>query len=62
MYDPTYPTGTNPNEEMYSFHSAGVNVVFADGSVRVLASNTPISVVAAMVTRDAGETVASGSP
>jgi prepilin-type N-terminal cleavage/methylation domain-containing protein/prepilin-type processing-associated H-X9-DG protein len=62
MYDPTFPTGTNPNEEMYSFHAAGVNVVFADGSVRVLASNTPISAMAAMVTRDAGETLAGGNP
>jgi prepilin-type N-terminal cleavage/methylation domain-containing protein/prepilin-type processing-associated H-X9-DG protein len=61
MYDPDYPTGTNPNEEMYSFHSSGVNVVFADGSVRVIASNTPISIVAAMVTRDAGETTAGGN-
>jgi prepilin-type N-terminal cleavage/methylation domain-containing protein/prepilin-type processing-associated H-X9-DG protein len=62
MYDPDFPTGTNPNEEMYSFHSSGVNVVFADGSVRVVANNTPISVVAAMVTRDAGETIAGGNP
>jgi prepilin-type N-terminal cleavage/methylation domain-containing protein/prepilin-type processing-associated H-X9-DG protein len=62
MYDPDYPTGTNPNEEIYSFHSAGANVVFADGSVRLVASNTPISVVAAMITRDGGETTAGGNP
>ena len=62
MFDPNFPGSTNPNEEIYSFHSSGVNVVFVDGSVRVLASNTPISVVAAMVTRDAGETVAGGNP
>jgi prepilin-type N-terminal cleavage/methylation domain-containing protein/prepilin-type processing-associated H-X9-DG protein len=62
MYDPDFPNSMNPNEEMYSFHSSGVNVVFADGSVRVVASNSPISVVAATVTRDAGETIAGDNP
>ena len=62
MYDPDFPAGTNPNEEIYSFHSAGANVVFADGSVRMVASNTPISVLAAMITRDGGETIAGVNP
>jgi prepilin-type processing-associated H-X9-DG protein len=62
MYDPSFPNSQNPNEEIYAFHSGGANVVFADGSVRVLASNSPISVVSALVTRDAGEPIAGGAP
>jgi len=45
------------NNEIYSFHSAGSMVVFGDGSVRLLASNTEMRVVGALITRAAGETV-----
>jgi prepilin-type N-terminal cleavage/methylation domain-containing protein/prepilin-type processing-associated H-X9-DG protein len=46
----TYGTG-----ETYSFHTAGANVAFADGSVRLLRANLPIKTYAALVTRTGGE-------
>jgi prepilin-type processing-associated H-X9-DG protein len=47
---------TNDNE-LYSFHSRGVNVVMCDGSVRFLNQSMPFRVVAAMVTRAGAENV-----
>jgi prepilin-type processing-associated H-X9-DG protein len=47
------------NNEAFSFHPAGVNAVFVDGSVRLLSKAMPIAVYAAMVTR-AGQEVISG--
>jgi prepilin-type N-terminal cleavage/methylation domain-containing protein/prepilin-type processing-associated H-X9-DG protein len=49
------------NREVYSFHTGGANVVFADGSVRFLKANISIRVFAALVTRAGGEVVASDS-
>ena len=43
--------GTLPTGEIYAFHPGGANIVFADGSVRLLAVGTNISVVAALITR-----------
>ena len=46
------------DREVYSFHTGGANVVFADGSVRFLKDSIGIRTLAALVTRAAGEVVA----
>jgi len=46
------------NHEVYSFHPAGANAVFADGSVRFLKAGITVRVMAALVTRAGGEVVA----
>jgi prepilin-type N-terminal cleavage/methylation domain-containing protein/prepilin-type processing-associated H-X9-DG protein len=43
------------DREVYSFHSGGANVAFADGSVQFLSASIPIRTFAALVTRDGGE-------
>ncbi len=43
--------------DAYSFHSSGINAVFADGSVRHLRSSMSIVVLVALVTRDGGEVI-----
>ena len=43
------------DREVYSFHSAGANAVFADGSVHFLKAEMSIRVLAALVTRAGGE-------
>jgi prepilin-type N-terminal cleavage/methylation domain-containing protein/prepilin-type processing-associated H-X9-DG protein len=43
--------------QIYGFHSAGVNALFGDGSVRFLNQNINIRIVAALVTRNGGETL-----
>jgi prepilin-type N-terminal cleavage/methylation domain-containing protein/prepilin-type processing-associated H-X9-DG protein len=43
--------------QIYGFHSGGVNALFGDGSVRFLKQNTNIRVLAALVTRNGGETL-----
>jgi prepilin-type N-terminal cleavage/methylation domain-containing protein/prepilin-type processing-associated H-X9-DG protein len=45
---------------VYSFHTAGANVAFADGSVRILSENVTPRVLAALITRAGGEVVNSG--
>jgi prepilin-type N-terminal cleavage/methylation domain-containing protein/prepilin-type processing-associated H-X9-DG protein len=61
-HNPLAPTGpcgvncTNKNE-VYGFHPTGANVVFADGSVRILRAKTDVNVVVALTTRCGGETV-----
>jgi prepilin-type N-terminal cleavage/methylation domain-containing protein len=45
---------TNANE-IYSFHPNGAHVIMGDGSVRLLPNQTPMRLVAAMVTRQAFE-------
>jgi prepilin-type processing-associated H-X9-DG protein len=42
---------------VYSFHTGGANVAFADGSVRLLSERTAPRVLAALVTRAGGEIV-----
>ena len=37
--------------EVYAFHPTGANVVFGDGSVRLISRDIPLSVFAALVTR-----------
>jgi prepilin-type N-terminal cleavage/methylation domain-containing protein/prepilin-type processing-associated H-X9-DG protein len=44
------------NNEAYSFHPAGINVLFADGSVRYMAEDIEIDIYARYVTRAGGET------
>jgi prepilin-type N-terminal cleavage/methylation domain-containing protein/prepilin-type processing-associated H-X9-DG protein len=43
--------------EVYSFHPAGANALFADGSVRLLRAGLDIRVLARLITRDGGEVV-----
>ena len=40
----------------YSFHPSGANFGFADGSVRMLSEDTPLRLLAVLVTRSGGET------
>jgi prepilin-type N-terminal cleavage/methylation domain-containing protein/prepilin-type processing-associated H-X9-DG protein len=49
--------GTLGTGETYSFHSAGANVAFGDGSVRLIRSTIPIRTFARLVTRAGGEVV-----
>ena len=55
------PNGTsfmnvnNTNGDIYSFHTGGANVAFADGSVRFLRDTITIAQLAAMVTKGGGE-------
>ena len=65
----TPPTYTSPgpcainctnNNEIYSFHPAGANVLFADGSVHHLIASIDIRVLAGLVTRDGEEVVSAG--
>jgi prepilin-type N-terminal cleavage/methylation domain-containing protein/prepilin-type processing-associated H-X9-DG protein len=51
---PVFINGNN-NGELYSFHSGGVNVVFADGSVHFLRANMTAAAFAALVTARGGE-------
>jgi prepilin-type N-terminal cleavage/methylation domain-containing protein/prepilin-type processing-associated H-X9-DG protein len=59
---PLSPTGacgvncTN-RDEVYAFHQAGANVLFADGSVRILRAKLDVNVLAALTTRSGGEAV-----
>jgi prepilin-type N-terminal cleavage/methylation domain-containing protein/prepilin-type processing-associated H-X9-DG protein len=52
--DPFY--NTDGTGQIYSFHTGGVNALLGDGSVRFLKSSTPIATVAALVSRNGGET------
>jgi prepilin-type processing-associated H-X9-DG protein len=51
------PLNCSNNSEIYSFHEAGANVVFADGSVHFLTQKIDLCTLAALVTRAAGEVV-----
>ncbi|OWK46503.1 DUF1559 domain-containing protein [Fimbriiglobus ruber] len=46
-------------EAMYSFHTGGVNVARADGSIAFLKSSTTPLTVAGLITRSGGETIGS---
>ncbi len=43
------------DSEFYSFHTGGINVTFADGSVRFIRDSIAPATLAALVTRDAGD-------
>jgi prepilin-type N-terminal cleavage/methylation domain-containing protein/prepilin-type processing-associated H-X9-DG protein len=46
-----------PNDEIFSFHNGGANVVFADGHVAFLRETLSSVVVASLVSRSGGETI-----
>jgi prepilin-type N-terminal cleavage/methylation domain-containing protein/prepilin-type processing-associated H-X9-DG protein len=46
-----------PNDEMFSFHTGGINVAMGDGSVRFLRETLDPLIVKAMVTATGGENV-----
>jgi prepilin-type N-terminal cleavage/methylation domain-containing protein len=48
----------NNDNEIYSFHTGGANVLSADGSVHFLSATTPIQTLANLITRNGGETLA----
>ncbi len=48
--------GTDGSGQIYAFHTGGANALLADGSVRFLRSSTDIRVLAALVSRNGGET------
>jgi prepilin-type N-terminal cleavage/methylation domain-containing protein/prepilin-type processing-associated H-X9-DG protein len=47
----------NQQGDIYSFHTGGANVAFADGSVRFVKSSIAINTLAALVTKAGGEVV-----
>ncbi len=47
----------NQNGDIYSFHTGGANVAFADGSVRFLTSSIDINTLVSLVTKGGGEVV-----
>jgi prepilin-type processing-associated H-X9-DG protein len=51
------PINCQNDTEIYSFHPGGANALRADGSVGFLKASTPISTVAALITRAGGEIV-----
>jgi prepilin-type N-terminal cleavage/methylation domain-containing protein/prepilin-type processing-associated H-X9-DG protein len=53
---PCFINCTN-NNEIYTFHRGGANFLFADGAVRFLLKSTDGRIVAAMVTKAAGDVV-----
>jgi prepilin-type N-terminal cleavage/methylation domain-containing protein/prepilin-type processing-associated H-X9-DG protein len=56
FYGPCAINCTN-DREVYSFHTTGANVVFADGSVHFLQQGLSIRVFARLVTRAGGEVI-----
>ena len=56
----TGATAMNANNlqgDVYSFHTGGANVCFADGSVRFVNQNVKIEILAALVTKTGGEVI-----
>src|SRR5262245_9663716 len=53
------PCGVNCTNfnEVYGFHPAGAQVVYADGSVRLLRANVDVNLLMALVTRAGGEVI-----
>jgi prepilin-type N-terminal cleavage/methylation domain-containing protein/prepilin-type processing-associated H-X9-DG protein len=52
-----YPMNKKNDNEPYSFHTGGVNVVLGDGSVRFVRETVSLATFAALCTRSAGEVV-----
>jgi prepilin-type N-terminal cleavage/methylation domain-containing protein/prepilin-type processing-associated H-X9-DG protein len=60
----TGPCAMNCNNlqgDIYSFHTLGANIAFADGSVRFVRQSVTIAVLAAMVTKAGGEVIDANS-
>jgi prepilin-type processing-associated H-X9-DG protein len=51
----------NNDNEIYSFHTGGANVLCADGSVHFLSATAPIQVISDLITRSGGEVIAAGT-
>src|SRR5262249_16287227 len=51
----------NPQGDIYSFHTGGANIAFADGSVRFVRETITIQTLAALVTRASDEIIDSNS-
>ena len=49
------------NDELFSFHSGGVNVLMADGSVRFLKDSISVVTLRGLVTKSSGEVVSADS-
>ena len=47
--------GTDGGSEVFAFHPAGANVVFGDGSTKLISSDVTIRVFSALVTRAGNE-------
>ena len=47
----------NMQGDVYSFHTGGANICFADGSVRFVNQNVAITVMAALVTKSGNEVI-----
>ncbi len=47
----------NNGGDIYSFHTGGANILFADGSVHFLNQSTPLPVVVQLTTRSNGEVI-----
>ena len=45
------------NDELFSYHHGGVNVVMGDGTVRFLSENLNILVLRALLTRNGKEVI-----
>ncbi len=52
-----YPINVTNDNEIYSFHPGGANVLFADGSVHFLADTLDIRIIARLITASANEAV-----
>ena len=53
----TCPINCNNDNEVYAFHTSGANILFCDGSVRLVSSNTNVITFAAMITANGGEVI-----
>jgi prepilin-type N-terminal cleavage/methylation domain-containing protein/prepilin-type processing-associated H-X9-DG protein len=62
-WNPGATAGNNAgaNDELFSFHSGGVNVLMGDGSVRFLKDSINVVTLRALVTLNGGEVVSSDS-
>jgi prepilin-type processing-associated H-X9-DG protein len=63
--DPLYPgvAGNNAgaNDEIFSYHPGGANILFGDGSVRFLKETTGVVILRNLVTASGGEVLSSDS-
>jgi prepilin-type processing-associated H-X9-DG protein len=54
-------SGSNLQGDIYSFHTGGANIAFADGSVRFVQTSVSIVVLAGLVTKAGAEVIDSSS-